>query len=115
MSLTPTLNDISRPRLIMKTLTSLRTLHSTITSEKVATHAQCKAMGLIGTDELMRLDCGQRHHEAIVNAGVGSVQDDVVFLVTIVQTTSQVVPISHKREFTEMEIIKNIKIPPNQT
>lgn len=66
-------------------------------------------MGLIRTDELMGLHCGQRHHEAIVNAGVGRVQDDVVFLVTIVQTTSQVLPISHEREFTEMIRIRNIK------
>jgi len=53
------LNHVCAPGGVVKTGASLRTLHSAVTGEEVATHAEGEAVGLVGAEEVRLL---QLHH-----------------------------------------------------
>ena len=50
------LNDIRGPSLVMKAVAAFRTLHTTITCEKVTAHTKGEAMRFVGTQKLAGSD-----------------------------------------------------------
>ncbi len=53
-----TLDDVFRPGGVSEAGAAVRALHAAVASEEGATHAQCKAVRLVGAEEVGLLDLG---------------------------------------------------------